>query len=170
LHGEKLLYGNENTKTFQRVDITQDKEFHFSDINSEDLLYDLYLLAASHEGQSDREFRQFPDFLIEIEDEAYKGYQILDAKYKSHVLANDIRQIIVYNLLFNKGNEEKRDSCLVYPQELVFDVSEEISCIELDTSSLNLTACSLDVIEDKITNTSIYICEVPLFIFQEIPN
>jgi len=102
-----------------------------------------------------QEVRQYPDFLISDKKDNTTIYHILDAKYKlletKSLNSNDIRQILVYALLFNKeyskipSNQKHIKKIIIYPKESKINL-KDIDKIEIkiDNKKINIDSKELE--------------------------
>ena len=97
--------------------------------------------------------KQYPDFLIKDPFYAPSIYHIIDAKYKlidsKKYDFNDIRQVLVYSVLFNKKYSQKLENqknikkLIIFAKYSNIDL-KDIDTINIDTKKINILSCDSD--------------------------
>lgn len=94
------------------------------------------------------EVKQFPDFLIKDSyDDDIEIYHIVDAKYKlkRNILnSNDIRQILVYAILFNKKHSQILENQKVVKKVIIYAHKSEVDLDDIDNLKLNTAAIDIN--------------------------
>ncbi|EIF51377.1 hypothetical protein [Sulfurovum sp. AR] len=148
-YSEKLYIGDEKNKqiTFKGK---KDKK-----LNNENFLVKV---------NGKKRKRQYPDFLLKDDIEGTEVYHIMDAKYKlvdKVVNEADIRQILVYSILFNKAyskelsNQKNIKKVIVYADKSVVDL-DNIDTLSLNTDPIDLFDIEPDIIcNDNVLDSQI---------------
>ncbi len=87
-----------------------------------------------------RKINQYPDFLIKEDIENNIVYHVLDAKYKVEkdvVNEGDIRQILIYSILFNKEYSQTIENQKNIKKFIIYADTSEVDLDNIDTLTLN---------------------------------
>lgn len=166
---ESIFYTqlNKNVQFFASIDLTKifekviekrldgyDEALFVGDEPNNILSYkrkvtDPYLNSINYllEKNKKQEVKQFPDFLIkEMLDDDSEIYHIIDAKYKlkKNILnSSDIRQILIYAILFNKKyslsliNQKDIKKIIIFADKSAVDLND-IDNLKLNTDAINI--------------------------------
>lgn len=109
-----------------------------------------------------KEIKQYPDFLIKADIDNTTVYHVIDAKYKlkkNIFNANDVRQILIYSILFNKEysnilpNQKNIKKIIIYADESEINISNYEN-LKLNFEPINLE-CSECKYEENVFNSKI---------------
>ncbi len=147
MYKENLYIGKEFEKCIEK----------FSDkTNSDFLNNENYLLE-----KSDNIIKQYPDFLIEDHIKEKTIYHTIDAKYKLRkniFNSSDIRQVLVYSLLFNKefssilSNQKYIKKAIIYAEKSIIEMND-ISNLELDFNHIDLETEGYEFYRENLFNS-----------------
>lgn len=147
-YNEYLYIGKEEEKYIEKYS-DNSKDSFLNSIN--------HLLDNGNES-----IKQYPDYLISQGTGKEKVYHVIDAKYKLRkniFNSSDIRQILVYSILFNKEfsknlkNQQSIKKVIVYAEKSNIDI-EEIDNLRINFSCINLDESS-EVHKENIFNSDI---------------
>jgi len=136
IYAENLFIGNEPHNILSYKEKTADPNLNA--IN--------YLVGTD----TKPEVKQFPDFLIKKKfDDGKEIYHIIDAKYKlkRNILnSNDIRQILVYAILFNKKHSQVVENQNAIKKIIIYANKSKVDLKY--TNNLKLDATAIDIYKD----------------------
>ena len=156
-YGERLFIGDEkDTKKILRINRTPD--INLNNIN--------FLL----EKDDKQVVKQFPDFMIKENN----IYNIVDAKYKfkENVLKrpDDIRQVLIYSLLFNKDYFELNHHLNDIKKIIIYVDKSNLNIQNIDDITINNDAISLyenqannTIYNEKLFNSEVILIPCPIF-------
>lgn len=156
-YGEKLFIGDEkDTKKILRINGTPD-----IDLNNINFLL---------EKDNNQVIKQFPDFMIKENN----IYNIVDAKYKfkENVLKrpDDIRQVLIYSLLFNKDYFELNHHLNNIKKIIIYVDKSNLNIQNIDDITINNDAISLyenqannTIYNEKLFNSEVILIPCPIF-------
>ncbi|MCT7529513.1 hypothetical protein N5T79_10170 [Aliarcobacter cryaerophilus] len=148
LYYDKLYVGKESEKCIEKYS-DKSKDIYLNSIN--------YLL-----NNADNTIKQYPDFLIKDQIDTNTMYHIIDAKYKlkkNIFNGNDIRQVLVYSILFNKEyytnleNQKDIKKIIIYTEKSNIDINF-IDNITLNFDSINLCLDSYDFFQENLFDSN----------------
>jgi len=156
-YSKNLFIGNEDNKEI--VTNTKIKDIHLNKIN--------FLLNKP------MKLKQYPDFLIKRKDGNCDIYHIIDAKYKLEkkvINEQDIRQILIYALLFNKEysselkNQKNIKKIIIYPELSNINL-DNIENLDFDINNIELFSTQSNHLyyDDNIFDTQITFIPINIF-------
>lgn len=144
IYKENLYVGKESERSIEKSSDKTSCEF----LNTKNYLLD----------KVDNSIKQYPDFLIKDQIEDKTIYHIIDAKYKLRkniFNSSDIRQVLVYSLLFNKefslnlSNQKYIKKVIIYAEKSTIELAD-ISTLELDFENIDLNESGYEVYRDNL--------------------
>lgn len=94
------------------------------------------------------QLKQYPDFLIEDKYDNEVIFHIVDAKYKlenSIINENDIRQVLIYSILFNKRFLNDIGKQLFINKIIIYVLESKIDLNKINELNLNLNKIDLNI-------------------------
>ena len=142
-YNDRLYIGNEDKRYIESYsDSIKRKDDYLSSIN--------HLINSCEDCKT---VKQYPDFLIEDIYREQKIYHIIDAKYKlqKNIFgSHDIRQILVYSMLFNKEFSNTISNQQYIKKVIIFAKESEIDMNNIDSLKLNIDELDIFIEYDNI--------------------